>query len=162
MATVCTEVCPPLLFHVPARDHMSPFSNVLLVSLRMSLSVISGFCRDADEISAEITQSRVLTLYWRFGTCRSRLQQGSRVKSSCTAWPLKMGPMRCSETSVKVYHLTLRNTPDERRSHHNCFYLSVTWTLQTPDPPPPQPDISQPNFYSSSLGISGFRFPTCL
>jgi hypothetical protein len=28
-----------------------------------------------------------------------------------------MGPIRCPETSVKVYHSTLRNTPEERRSH---------------------------------------------
>jgi hypothetical protein len=27
-----------------------------------------------------------------------------------------MGPIRCPETSVKDYHSTLRNTPEERRS----------------------------------------------
>jgi hypothetical protein len=27
-----------------------------------------------------------------------------------------MGPIRCPQTSVKDYHSTLRNTPEERRS----------------------------------------------
>jgi hypothetical protein len=30
-----------------------------------------------------------------------------------------MGPIRCPETSVKDYHSTLRNTPEERRSHQH-------------------------------------------
>jgi hypothetical protein len=30
-----------------------------------------------------------------------------------------MGPIRCPETSVKEYHSTLRNTPEERRSHQH-------------------------------------------
>jgi hypothetical protein len=29
----------------------------------------------------------------------------------------KMGPIDCPETSVQNYHLTLRNIPEERRSH---------------------------------------------
>jgi len=28
-----------------------------------------------------------------------------------------MGPISCSETSVKIYHYTLLNNPEERRSH---------------------------------------------
>ena len=35
--------------------------------------------------------------------------------SSWTSWPLKMGPIRCPETSVKYCHSTLRNIPEERR-----------------------------------------------
>jgi hypothetical protein len=46
-----------------------------------------------------------------------------------------MGPMRCSETSVKDYHSTLRNIPEKRGSHQHrsgslksrllyCFCLS--------------------------------------
>jgi hypothetical protein len=31
-----------------------------------------------------------------------------------------MGPIRCPETSVKVYHSKLRNTPEKRRSHEHC------------------------------------------
>jgi hypothetical protein len=33
--------------------------------------------------------------------------------------PLNMGPICYPETSVKDYHSTLRNTPEERRSHQN-------------------------------------------
>jgi hypothetical protein len=33
---------------------------------------------------------------------------------------LKIGPIRCPETSVKSYHSTLRNTPEERTSHQHC------------------------------------------
>jgi hypothetical protein len=33
------------------------------------------------------------------------------------SWPLKMGPIRCPETSVNNYHTTPRNIPEERRSH---------------------------------------------
>jgi hypothetical protein len=44
----------------------------------------------------------------------------SRVKKSKkTSWPLKMRPIRCPETSVKYYHSTLRNIPEERRSHQH-------------------------------------------
>ena len=30
---------------------------------------------------------------------------------------MKMGPIGCSETSVMNYHYSLRNNPEERRSH---------------------------------------------
>jgi len=33
------------------------------------------------------------------------------------SWPLKMWPLDCPETSVRNYHSTLRNIPEERRSH---------------------------------------------
>jgi hypothetical protein len=36
-----------------------------------------------------------------------------KSKSSWTSWPLKMGPIRCPETSVNDYHSTLRNIPEE-------------------------------------------------
>jgi hypothetical protein len=39
--------------------------------------------------------------------------------SSSTFWPLKMGPISCPETSVQNYHPTLRNIPEERRSHQH-------------------------------------------
>jgi hypothetical protein len=32
---------------------------------------------------------------------------------------LEMGPIRCAETSVKDYHPTLRNMPEERRCHQH-------------------------------------------
>jgi hypothetical protein len=42
----------------------------------------------------------------------------SRVKKSKkTSWHLKMGPIACPETSVQIYHSTLRNTKEERGYH---------------------------------------------
>jgi hypothetical protein len=38
------------------------------------------------------------------------------MKLNWTSWPLKMGSIRCPETSVKDYHSTLRNIAEERRS----------------------------------------------
>jgi hypothetical protein len=47
--------------------------------------------------------------------------------SSWTSRPLKMGPIRCSETSVKDYHSTLRNALEECRSEHTvCSSPSAT------------------------------------
>jgi hypothetical protein len=50
----------------------------------------------------------------------------SRVKKSkkqvpeiLDFWHLKMGPVRCPDTSVKDYHSTVRNTPEECRSHQH-------------------------------------------
>jgi hypothetical protein len=45
----------------------------------------------------------------------------SRSKKSRRKKPLKMGPIRCSETSVKECHSTLRYAPEERRSHQQCI-----------------------------------------
>ena len=33
------------------------------------------------------------------------------------SWPLKTGPIGCPETSVRNYHNTLRNSPEERSSN---------------------------------------------
>ena len=41
----------------------------------------------------------------------------SRVKTSKKM--MMMGPIRCTETSVKDYHSTLHNIPEERRSHQH-------------------------------------------
>jgi len=30
---------------------------------------------------------------------------------------MKMEPTGCAETSVRIYHYTLRNIPEERRAH---------------------------------------------
>jgi hypothetical protein len=45
----------------------------------------------------------------------SRVKNPSRKDSDC--WPVKMGPIRCPETSVNNYHTTPRNISEERRSH---------------------------------------------
>jgi hypothetical protein len=84
--------------------------------------VISGFHRNIDEICA------LLGCYTGSNdnptpTFRDNVPvQSSVVKKSFfswTSWALKMGPTRCPETSVKDYHSTLCNTPEERRSVEN-------------------------------------------
>jgi hypothetical protein len=55
---------------------------------------------------------------------------------------LKMGPIRCPETSVQDYHSTLRNIPEERRSRFSSYF---TWhgrgkeRICSPLPLPPSP-----------------------
>jgi hypothetical protein len=39
------------------------------------------------------------------------------TSSSQISWPLMIGPICCTETSVSNYHRTLCNIPEERRSH---------------------------------------------
>ena len=41
-------------------------------------------------------------------------------------WPLKMGLIGCPETSVRKYHYSLRNNPEERSSH-----LLRGWSLNS-------------------------------
>jgi hypothetical protein len=42
-----------------------------------------------------------------------------RFLSGLGSWPLKMGPIRCPETSVKNDHTTPRNIPEERKYHQH-------------------------------------------
>ena len=51
-------------------------------------------------------------LYRRFWATYRSHQKGSQR-------PLKMGPIGCPETSVKIYHSTLRNIPEQLRSHQH-------------------------------------------
>jgi len=41
-----------------------------------------------------------------------------------TSWPLKMGPKGCPETSVRNYHYSLRNNPEERSSRKVLLFHS--------------------------------------
>ena len=41
----------------------------------------------------------------------------SSFLSCLDSWPLKMGPIGCPETSVRNCHFTLRDSPEQRRSH---------------------------------------------
>jgi hypothetical protein len=76
-------------------------------------SAISGFRRNADEICALLgyyaaENSNPLP------TFRDNVSvPSSRAR---TASPLKIGPIRCLETSVKDYHSALRNIPEECKS----------------------------------------------
>ena len=87
------------------------FFTCLFVSVRSSVKnlvscVVSGFRRDVNEISALLGFVRSVYWFlsnWRFGTTyRSHLQgpNAPRRNYSLIAWPLKMGPIGCPETSV--------------------------------------------------------------
>jgi hypothetical protein len=84
--------------------------------------VISGFRRDVDEIYALLGYNAASSGN-PLPTFRDNISvPSSRVKKSKKTWtdPLKMGPIRCPETSVKDYHSTLCYTPEECRSHQHC------------------------------------------
>ena len=63
-------------------------------------------------------QNRIVTPYGRFGINHS--DPSSRVNCPWTALPLKMGPIRCPETSVPNYHSMLRKILEECRSLLYC------------------------------------------
>jgi len=57
------------------------------------------------------------------GLCMGAIFKGHAVQetsTSWTAWPLKMVPIGCPETSVLNNHSTLRALPEERRTHLLC------------------------------------------
>jgi hypothetical protein len=64
-------------------------------------------------------------------------------KATRTLWPVKMGPIRCPETSVNSYHTTPHNIPEERRSHiQNLCFLNFSFAafaegVCSPVAPPP-------------------------
>jgi hypothetical protein len=69
-------------------------------------------CRVRIVLFCGIAQRRVVTLYRRFGITYLQVSRSPRRL-------LKMGEIRCPETSVKGYHSTLRNTPEEHSTHQN-------------------------------------------
>jgi hypothetical protein len=81
----------------------------------------------------DITQRRVVIFCRRFGTTYGSHIQGSRSPKNVSiflrnSWPLKMGPIRYAETSVKYYDSTLRNISEEHRSHvTSCVSNNVTY-----------------------------------
>jgi hypothetical protein len=111
-----------------------------------------------------ITQRRVVIFYRRFGTTYQSHIQGSRSRIS---WPLKMGLIRCAETSVKDYHSTLRHTSEERMSQHNtlcnciCVHKNIT-TLVCSGRPPGQARNTQLHIYrgnsATGAGMANFLF----
>jgi hypothetical protein len=69
------------------------------------ICVISGFRLDIDEICALLGYYAALN-----DNPLPMFRDNVSVQFSWNSLPLKMGPTRCPETSVKVYHSTLRNT----------------------------------------------------
>jgi len=66
-----------------------------------------------------IRQGTVVIPYRRFGTTYRSHLLGSR-DLVLDAWPLKMGTIVCPETSVRNYHCSLRNSPEDSNSYLLC------------------------------------------
>jgi hypothetical protein len=57
------------------------------------------------------------SVYWGLVTDVSEQSIIHIVNGKAVAWPLKMGPIFCLDTSVNNYQSTLRNIPEERKSY---------------------------------------------
>ena len=69
-----------------------------------------------------VTRRSVVIQYRRFETTHQSYLQGPRIpRRTKTSWPSKMGPTGCFETPVRNCHTTVRNIPEERRSHIRKF-----------------------------------------
>jgi hypothetical protein len=93
-----------------------------------TLTLISGFHFDVDEISAVLGNYAASS-----GNClptfRDNVSALSSRVNSPDSWPLKVGLIRCPETSVNNYHTTPRNFPEQRRSHLYAFVTSHSYSL---------------------------------
>jgi hypothetical protein len=89
------------------------------------VSVYSGFRRDADEICTLLgyyaASSGNLLPTFRDNVSVPSSKVKKSKKSGWTFSPLKMGPIRCPETSIKDYHSTLLYTPEEGRSQISSY-----------------------------------------
>jgi hypothetical protein len=95
--------------------------------LNFMLRLISGFRSDVDEICALLGYYAAScgNCLPTFRDCYpARTFQNIRYRllafflAYLDSWPVKMGPIRCPETSVNSYHTTSRNIPEESRSLH--------------------------------------------
>ena len=89
--------------------------------------MISGFRRHVEEIFT-LRGCVMVNFYWRFGARYLSLLQGSRntkLKLFLISCPLKMGPISCLETSIRIYHSPLLNNPEELKSH---LLRKLIWT----------------------------------
>jgi hypothetical protein len=73
----------------------------------------------------------------RNGICCKYPRSSRKKFSSWTSWPLKVGPIGCSETSLQNYHSMVRNIPAERiaaeawnKTYSSSPYLSILSELQ--------------------------------
>ena len=105
------------------RKHAQPFRNMMMMMMMMmktinsepTAAIVGYFLFKMQKvwwvlenaIFWAITLRLVVNPYRRFRTTYRSHFQGS----------MKTGPIRCPETSVRIYHYSLRNNPEERSSH---------------------------------------------
>jgi hypothetical protein len=81
--------------------------------------MIWGFRREADENCALPSYYAVIS-----GNSLPTFPDSLSVPSSSVdSLPLKMGPIGCLAMSVRNYHYSLRNNPQERTSHVHIYLL---------------------------------------
>jgi hypothetical protein len=62
-------------------------------------------------LSWDFTHRSMVVPYRRFGTTYRAYLQGSSIPRRMVTCPVKVGPMGCSETSVRSYRTSLRKIP---------------------------------------------------
>jgi hypothetical protein len=82
-----------------------------VTSVKYPINVLGSYV-----LFRDVTSRWVVVLYRCFGTSYRFHLQGSRSPRR-TYCLLKVGQKNCPETSIQKYHSTLRNAPEERRSH---------------------------------------------
>jgi hypothetical protein len=78
-----------------------------------------------------ITRHRVVIIYRRFGTTYRSHPHGSRFRVGKKAYNIeagkrsgvRMGPIRCPETSVNNYHTTPCNNPEDHRFQNQGMFM---------------------------------------
>jgi len=72
-------------------------------------------------LSIVLSANRIVARDWEGGECGSQRSLGEtfrvgRSSNRCASdsWTLMMGPVVCPEPSVRNYHYSLRNNPEER------------------------------------------------
>ena len=82
------------------------------VSKEMYSSIYKHGGRQWSALSWDFTELRAVVSYRRFETTYQ-----SHLQGCWTAWPLKMGPIGCTERSVTRYQSMLHKIPERRISH---------------------------------------------
>ena len=80
-------------------------------------SCVKMFFYSRSALLWDILQLKMVIRHQHFGTTYWFHLQISRSLSFWISWPLKMGPIGCSETSVSNNHSMLCNNPEECRPH---------------------------------------------
>jgi hypothetical protein len=137
------HICPRSIFGLSYYLKCWSPKGLFLTMFSTKLCEIWSFHRGVGAVI--FTPLWLAAIYRCFGTaCRSQLQgsRSPRRVDSWTSWPLKMGPILCTETSVKDYHSTLRYTPEERRSQCTLLRIFFSYCLTLKDGNGSYPKIS--------------------
>jgi hypothetical protein len=94
--------------------------QVVIINSIDILYVISSFRLEAYENCA-------LLGYYAASSGNSLADVPGQPTNFLDSWPLKLGLIDCFETSVRYYHYSLRNNPEERSSL--VYFTGISLTL---------------------------------